>query len=193
MRGASPPVEALCGGLFLFACGSHLGHELAGSAALAVHRPRFVPANGMTTRTGKRPPPRLGNPIMPAPQALEIRKLGHHGFRRSYPRNARLARTPRLEKFTRRQKGSSVEVQATLPGIAALPAWARRHIGGRGPAIASVRGKSGKLLLQMLLTARRALDARGVDRAADQLFKLRPTVFATVFINRHDGSFLLYY
>src|SRR6516162_5929450 len=121
MRAASPPVEALRGGLFLLACGAHLGRELAGSAAFAVRRPRFVPANGMTTRTGKRPPPRLGNPIMPAPQAVEIRKLRHHGFRRTYPRNARLARTTRLENLHFARRACQLKFRPHSPGLLHCP------------------------------------------------------------------------
>src|SRR5579883_930666 len=78
-----------------------------------------------------------------------------------------------------------IEIHAAHAGIAAHAARARRRFRGFRTAIAGVRGKGRKLLFQVLLPAGGALDIWSFGGPADQLFKLRPTVFATVFVNRH--------
>ena len=52
----------------------------------------------------------------------------------------------------------------------------------------SMRSKCGELLFQVGCSALRALQLVRVIRAAHQLFEFGPTVFTTVFKDRHDSS-----
>src|ERR1035441_9755461 len=77
---------------------------------------------------------------------------------------------------------------ARIPAHPATGApWHLRRLRAAG----DVRGESGMLLRQMLLAARRTLDARCVVGAAHQLLKLRPAIVTAIFKNRH--RWLLHY
>src|ERR1017187_8203257 len=75
--------------------------------------------------------------------------------------------------------------------IAAHPATGAPWHLGRLRAVGDVRGVSGMFVRQMLLAARRTLDARCVVGAAHQLLKLRPAIVTAIFKNRH--RWLLHY
>src|SRR5260370_23121177 len=69
----------------------------------------------------------------------------------------------------------------------AHPAGTHRESGFLGRSV-GVRGERGKLLLQVLLAARRAHGVAGLGAIAHQLLELGSTVFAQVFENRHGYS-----